>query len=139
MQFGPSLVSDLLSGFEKMRKVHFWPSAERQYTNTLYIHMCARKHTHTYIYKKKSVFCFFVLISYNSLWLKVQARKLEDRTNGSFSKHFHHYTSLTGRLASSRSTRPGSCSWVPFLLWGSERPRSVTLEADSLGATTWIL
>lgn len=108
----------------------------------IYIHTYVYINTHTYIYIHiyKSVFVFiFVLISCNFLWLKVWARKLEDRTNGSFSKHFHHYTSLTGRLASSRSTRPGSCSWVPFLLWGSERPCSVTLAADSLGETAWIL
>lgn len=51
----------------------------------------------------------------------------------------HHYTSLTGRLASSRSTGSGSCSWVPFLFWGSNRACRVTLEVEFLEGTAWIL
>lgn len=49
------------------------------------------------------------------------------------------HTSLTGRLASSKSTGSQSFSWGPFLLWGFSRACSVTLEAGSLGETVWTL
>lgn len=49
------------------------------------------------------------------------------------------HTSLTGRLASSKSTGSPSSPWGPFLLWGLSRACSVTLEAGSLGETVWTL
>lgn len=61
------------------------------------------------------------------------------RVSGAGSPREPPHTSLTGRLASSKSTGSPSSPWGPFLLWGLSKACSVTLEAGSLGETVWTL